>query len=123
MTTMSMCGCHQPAPPDAYLALVFVLTKLDAYLATTAEQISLLTTRVEAQGTLLTDIAADFAAFKTAMEAERENLTAAGQAALDAANVALDNVATGLTNLDVAVGDADDSDTPPPPPEPTPPVV
>jgi hypothetical protein len=117
MIGMSMCGCHQPAPPDAYAALVLVLTKLDALealMATAAEQIALLTTRVEALGTLLNDVAADFAAFKAAMEAERENLTPTGQAALDAANAALDNVTTGLTNLDVAVGDADHSDDTPP---------
>lgn len=85
-------------------------------MATAAEQIALLTARVDTLGALVTDVAADFAAFKDAMEAERENLTPTGQAALDSANASLDNLATGLSNLDVAVGDADNSDVPPPPP-------
>ena len=114
------CSCnHGPSTGEAVLAsLNVILVKvihLEELMATAAEQITALTARVDTLGTLVVDIAADFAAFKAAMEAERENLTAAGQAALDAANVATDNVATSLGNLDVAVGDADHSD-----PEPTP---
>lgn len=121
---MGCCSCNHDPSTEAILAsLNLILVKtihLEELMATAAEQIAALTTRVEAQGVLLVDVAADFEAFKTAMEAERENLTAAGQAALDAANVALDGVATSLTNLDIAIGDADGSDVPPPPPEPTP---
>jgi uncharacterized coiled-coil protein SlyX len=75
------------------------LDALEALMATAAEQITALSAKVD-------DIAADFAAFAAAMTAERENLTEAGQAALDAATAKLDA-------LDVAVGDADGSDTPP----------
>jgi hypothetical protein len=113
------CSCCQPRPEgtllEALLLILSKLTTLETLVATAAEQINALTARVQAQGALLTDVAADFAAFKDAMEAERENLTPNGQAALDGANAALDAVATGLSNLDVAVGDADGSDTPPPP--------
>jgi uncharacterized coiled-coil protein SlyX len=118
------CTCCQPAPVDNSLqALLLILSRFDALealVATAAEQIDALTARVDAQGALLTDVAADFAAFKTAMEAERENLTAAGQAAVDRANASLDSVGQRLTDLDIAVGDADGSDTPPVEPEPTP---
>lgn len=90
-------------------------------MANAAEQIDALTARVDTQGALLTDIAADFAAFKTAMEAERENLTPNGQAAVDRANASLDSVGQRLADLDVAVGDADGSEVPTPE-EPQPPV-
>lgn len=119
------CSCCQPEPEGTvFQGLFLILSKLntlETIVATAAEQITALTARVEAQGVVLNDVAADFAAFKTAMEAERENLTPAGQAALDAANAALDGVAASLGALDAAVGDADGSDTPPEPPvEPTP---
>jgi uncharacterized coiled-coil protein SlyX len=77
------------------------LTSLEERVATAAEQITALSAKVD-------DIAADFTALVTALNAERENLTEAGQAALDAANAKLEA-------LDVAVGDADGSDTPPAP--------
>lgn len=67
-------------------------------MAAAADQITALSAKVD-------DIAADFIALRDAMLAERENLTAAGQAALDAANAKLDA-------LDTEVGDADGSDTP-----------
>lgn len=98
-----MCHCT-PAPDTALAALVLVLNKLEsleASVATAAEQITALSAKVD-------DIAADFTALVTALNAERENLTEAGQAALDAANAKLEA-------LDVAVGDADGSDTPPAP--------
>lgn len=79
------------------------LNRLEANMATAAEQINNLSAKVD-------DIAADFRAFRDAMNAERENLTPGGQAALDAANAKLDA-------FDVEVGDADGSDTPT---EPTP---
>lgn len=73
-------------------------------MVTQAQAIDLVATR-------LTDILADFRALRDAMLAERENLTAEGQAALDRANVVVED-------LDTEIGDADGSDTPPPPPEP-----
>jgi hypothetical protein len=94
-----VCGCT----PDPLNVLVLILTKIDtleALMATAAEQITALSAKVD-------DIAADFAALVAALAAERENLTPAGQEALDAATAKLDA-------LDVAVGDADGSDTPPP---------
>jgi hypothetical protein len=76
---------------------------LEVLMATAAEQLTALSARVD-------DIAADFTALVAALAAERENLTAAGQAALD---VAVAKVAA----LDAAVGDADGSDVPPVEPE------
>lgn len=82
-------------------AITTRLDALEAIVATAAEQINALSAKVD-------DIAADFSALVAALNAERENLTEAGQAALDAASAKLDA-------LDVAVGDADGSDTPPTP--------
>jgi multidrug resistance efflux pump len=78
------------------------LTSLETHMATAAEQLNTLTAAVQ-------DVHADFTALIETLNAERENLTPAGQAALDQANAA-------LGALDEAVGDADGSDTPPPPP-------
>lgn len=86
---------------------------LEELMATAAEQISQLGTKIENLGSVTTDIASDFAAFRAAMEAERETLSASGQAALDDANAKADAAAAKLAELDVAVGDADGSDTPP----------
>ena len=83
-------------------------------MATAAEQITALSSKVDALAATTADIHADFTAFKEAMEAERENLSAAGQAALDEANTKLDTAQAALGDLDVAVGDADGSDNPPP---------
>ncbi len=97
-----MCGCGHVQPIVVTVDLTPVidrLNQLEVRMATAAEQIDALSAKVD-------DIAADFAALVTALNAERENLTEAGQAALDAANAK-------LTALDVAVGDADGSDTPP----------
>jgi hypothetical protein len=102
---------------DAYLAEdlreIFGLVRethakvleIGAQMATAAEQINALGVKID-------DIAADFEALRDAMEAERENLSPSGQAALDAASQKLDA-------LDTSVGDADGSDTPPEP-EPVP---
>lgn len=90
------------------------LDRLEALMATAAEQISALDAKVAALGEVLTDVKADFDALLAAMNAERENLTEAGQAALDTANANLDARAAQLAELDTAVGDADGSDTPPP---------
>lgn len=79
-------------------------------MAKASEQINELSTKVDGLSTVTSDIAADFGAFKAAMEAERENLTEDGQAALDAANAKLGDLQSRLGELDVAVGDADGSD-------------
>lgn len=96
------------------------LTRLEQSMATQAETITELGNRFETLGNVVADIAADFAAFRQAMEAERERLSDAGQAALDEANMKADATAAKLTNLDVEVGDADGSDTPPVEPQPEP---
>lgn len=94
----------------------FKINEMRELMATAAEQITALGTKVDGLTAVTTDILADFRAFRDAMNAERENLTAAGQAALDEANTKVDAAAEGLSGLDVEVGDADGSDTPPPPP-------
>lgn len=106
---------------DALGALGRIESKIDAIgaqMATAAEQIDQLSTKVDGLAAVTTDIHADFVAFRDAMTAERENLSAAGQAAIDQANAKLDTAAATLADLDVEVGDADGSDTPPPPVEP-----
>lgn len=90
---------------------------LEAQMATAAQQIQQLGTKVEGVGNVAADILADFRTFRDAMIADRENPTAAGQAAIDRANANLDAAVAKLTDLDVAVGDADGSDTPAPPVE------
>lgn len=82
-------------------------------MTTAVEQLTALTAKVDGIGAVLTDVQADFAALVAAMEAERENLTPAGQAALDAANTAVETTAAKAGALDASVGDADGSDTPP----------
>lgn len=119
-------GCHacEPTPPVVvYVDLTAVHTRLDtleALVSTAAEQIDALSVKTDGLTALITDVAADFAALVAVVAAERENLTPAGQAALDAANVKADAAQAKLADLDVAVGDADGSDVPPPAPEPTP---
>jgi len=106
---------------DAIAAIERIETKIDnlgALMATAAEQVNALSTKVDALAATTADIHADFVALTTAMNAERENLTATGQAAVDQANAKLDAATAALADLDVAVGDADGSDTPPPPAEP-----
>ena len=100
----------------AEATLARIESKLDilgGIMATAAEQINALSDKVDALAATTADIHADFTAFKDAMEAERENLTEAGQAALDQANAKLDSAKAALDDLDVAVGDADGSDTSP----------
>lgn len=91
------------------------LTRMENMMATAAEQIQALDAKVTAMGAVITDIRADFDALLAAMNAERENLTEAGQAAIDAANANADARAAQLADLDVAVGDADGSDGQPNP--------
>lgn len=89
------------------------LTRLENAMGTQAEALAELGNRFDQLGTVVGDIAADFAAFRTAMEAEREELSEAGVAALDEANAKADATTQKLADLDVSVGDADGSDTPP----------
>lgn len=106
---------------SAFAAIGRIESKIDtlgALMATAAEQINTLSTKVDGLSAVVADVHADFTALLNAMNAERENLTADGQAALDAANAKLDATAQQLADLDVAVGDGDGSDTPPV--EPTP---
>ena len=115
------CTCCQPPVDNTLPAFVLILNKLnalEALMATAAEQLALLNEKLTAQSTVITDIAADVQALLdavTVLEAERENLTPAGQAALDQANASADAVTTALQGLDVQVGDQDGSDTPPVP--------
>lgn len=85
-------------------------------MAHASDQINDLSSKIDALGGVITDVHSDFEALRAAMEADRENLSAAGQAALDAANAKADAVAQQLRDLDVEVGDADGSDIPTPPP-------
>lgn len=115
------CSCCQPPADNGLQALLLILTRLDALeatVATAAEQITILNDKIAAQATVITDVAADVAALLEAvatLQAERENLTPAGQAALDAAMASADAVTVALQTLDTQVGDQDGSDTPPPP--------
>jgi hypothetical protein len=83
------------------------LDRMEQLMATAAEQISALDAKVTALGTVVTDIKGDFDALLEAMNAERENLTEAGQAALDLANENVDARAAQLADLDTAVGEHD----------------
>lgn len=74
-------------------------------MATAAEQLNELSAKVD-------DLVADVRALVDQLEAERENLTEAGQAALDGLVAKVDA-------FDAEIGDADGSDTPPEP-EPVP---
>ena len=98
-----MCHCCSSGGGVMVIHLSPVLTRLTALetlMATAAEQLTALNAAVQ-------DVHADFTALLEALNAERENLTAAGQAALDQAN-------TSLAALDEAVGEH--TDPPPPPP-------
>lgn len=89
------------------------ITNLEELMASAADQINALSTKVDGISAVVTDVHADFSALVAALQAERENLSESGQAALDAANAKLDQAAAQLSDLDVAVGDADGSDVPP----------
>lgn len=99
------------------------LSRLETDMASAAEQITELGNKVEGVGAVLADVAADFAAFRQAMEAERENLTEAGQAALNEATAKAEVAAQRASDLDVAIGDADGSDLPTEPTDPTEPAA
>jgi hypothetical protein len=106
-----MDGCRH-CVPCALERIEASQQRMETMMATAAQQINELTTKVDGLGAVVGDISADFTALIAAVTAERENLTEAGQAALDAANESLANVRTRLTDLDVQVGDADGSDVP-----------
>jgi len=76
------------------------LDHLEHLMTTQAEALTAVAAQID-------DIKADFTALLTQLAAERENLTEAGQAALD-------TLLAKVADLDVAVGDADGSDTPEP---------
>lgn len=82
-----------------------LVLELGVQMATAAEQLNALSAKVD-------DLVADVRALVDQLEAERENLTEAGQAALDALVAKVDA-------FDAEIGDADGSDNPPAP-EPTP---
>ena len=111
-----MCQCC----PDTNINIQFPglaeiaaqLIRMENKMATAAEQIQALDAKVTAQGVLIADIKADFDALLAAMNAERENLTPAGQAAIDTANANLDARAAQLADLDVAVGEHDGNNPP-----------
>lgn len=92
------------------------ITRMENLLTTQAEAIAALTARFEGVAGIAADILADVRALLATVTAERENLTAEGQAALDLANTRAQEAADKLAELDTTVGDADGSDTPPPPP-------
>jgi hypothetical protein len=75
---------------------------LEELMATEAELITALTVKVD-------DLIADVRAALAALEADRDNLGPAGQAALDVLTAKIDA-------FDAEVGDADGSDTPVPTP-------
>jgi chromosome segregation ATPase len=91
-----------------------IITSLEemSSMAQQSEEIGKLSGKFDTLSGVVTDIHSDFEALRAAMEADRENLSDAGQAALDAANAKADSLRQQLTDLDVAVGDADGSDIP-----------
>ena len=97
-----MCGCSPVAVIDL-TPITSRLAALEALMATAAEQLNTLTAAVQ-------DVHADFTALLESLSAERENLTPAGQAALDQASAS-------LAALDEAVGEHTDVPPPPPPVE------
>ncbi|WBB94205.1 hypothetical protein [Verrucosispora sp. WMMC514] len=75
------------------------ITRMEKHMATAAEQLEALHGKVD-------DVIADVRAALDILRADRENLTEAGQAALDSLNAKVEA-------FDVEIGDADNSDTPP----------
>jgi hypothetical protein len=94
---------------------IFTSTKEMNAMAKQSDEINKLSGKFDTLGGVVTDIHADFEALRAVLEADRENLSDAGVAALDAANAKADALAAKLRDLDVTVGDADGSDIPTPP--------
>lgn len=98
-----------PPPPAAPIAPLVFGVDLSAVFARLDElEFNIMTTQAEAFEAVaakIDDIKADFTALLEQLAAERENLTEAGQAALDTLTAKVDA-------LDLAVGDGDGSDTP-----------
>lgn len=90
---------HGPTEADLIAAVKAALHPLEEAMATEAEQITALTTKVD-------DLVSDVRAALAALEADRDNLGPDGQAALDALTAKVDA-------FDTEVGDADGSDTVP----------
>lgn len=101
----------------ARLEIVTSLKELNT-MAKQSEEIGKLGDRFGSLASVVTDIHSDFEALRAVLEAERDNLSPDGQAALDAANAKADALAQQLQDLDVEVGDADGSDIPTGPTEP-----
>lgn len=108
---MCQCHCDTNGTLAAFTIILNALTRMEEAMATEAEQINALSAKVD-------DLIADVRAALAALEADRDNLGEAGQAALDA-------LSDKLAAFDAEVGDADGSDTPEPEPVPGPegPVV
>jgi hypothetical protein len=104
-----MDGCRH-CVPCSLERIEAATQRMESLMATQAEQISTLSGRVDGLTSIVGDVAADFKAFRDAVEADRENLSPSGQAALDAANTSLDTLQARVAELDVEVGDADGSD-------------
>lgn len=77
-----------------------------------SEEIGKLSDKFDNLSGVVTTIHSDFEALRAAMQADRENLSADGQAALDAANAKADALSRQLQDLDVEVGSAGNSDIP-----------
>lgn len=86
--------------------------RLEAIMADAAAEITILTGKFDALNAIVTDVRADFAALLAALSAERENLTPAGQAALDLANERAAAAAEVLSALDAEVGEHDGENPP-----------
>lgn len=95
---------------DVTAILARIVLMEERIMTTQAEAFATLAAKDDALTAAVQDLAADFVAFRDAMLAERENLTADGQAAFDAASAKADAAAAALAALDVEVGDAGGSD-------------
>jgi hypothetical protein len=104
-----MDGCRH-CVPCSLERIEAATERMERLMATQAEEISNLSSRVDGLSGIVGDIAADFKAFRDAVEADRQNLSAEGKEALDKANTSLDNLGARISELDVEVGDGDGSD-------------
>lgn len=105
----------------AQLEIVTSLKEMHA-MANAADEINQLGGKFDALAAVVTTIHADFETLLAAMEADRDNLSDAGQAALDTANTKADALAQQLQALDVEVEGADNP-TPTPAPVDNPPAA